>query len=139
MGKSPKRGRGTEDEEAGVSSGFRIRSKIEIAPQVKQLYKVIQKSTGGVGGYGHDGPVYGEITEGSFQKIVNFMKDNVNFGTDSSFMDIGAGWLTCFHFLNLLLCISASFRLHCRIGQTKHACQAGPRSQGLLFYCYFML
>jgi SAM-dependent methyltransferase len=58
---------------------------------VQHLYKVIQKSTGAVGGYGHNGPVYGEITMGTFQKIVDALREHTDFGPSSTFMDIGSG------------------------------------------------
>lgn len=60
-------------------------------PSVKHLYRVIQKSSGAVGGYGHNGPVYGEITMGTFQKVVNAMVKHTGFEAGSSFVDIGAG------------------------------------------------
>lgn len=58
---------------------------------VKHLYRVIQKSSGAVGGYGHNGPVYGEITMGTFDKIVHAMKKYTAFDAGSSFVDIGSG------------------------------------------------
>jgi len=58
---------------------------------VQQLYRVIQKSTGAVGGYGHNGPVYGEITMGTFQKIVDALCQHTGFDASSSFVDIGSG------------------------------------------------
>lgn len=58
---------------------------------IKQLYRVIQKSSGAVGGYGHNGPVYGEITMGTFDKIVHVMKRHTAFDASSSFVDIGSG------------------------------------------------
>jgi len=58
---------------------------------IKHLYRVIQKSSGAVGGYGHNGPVYGEITMGTFDKIVHVMKKHTAFDASSSFVDIGSG------------------------------------------------
>jgi len=58
---------------------------------VQHLYSVIQKSTGAVGGYGHNGPVYGEVTMGTFQKVVDALREHTGFGPDSAFMDIGSG------------------------------------------------
>jgi SAM-dependent methyltransferase len=55
------------------------------------LYHVIQKSTGAVGGYGHNGPVYGEITMGTFQKVVDALALHTDFDASSSFVDIGSG------------------------------------------------
>lgn len=58
---------------------------------VQHLYRVIQKSTGAVGGYGHNGPVYGEITMGTFQKVVDALALHTGFDASSSFIDIGSG------------------------------------------------
>jgi len=63
----------------------------EIKPSVKKLYKVIQRHTGKVGGYGHNCSIYGEVTMGSFQKIVNYLKRDMAFNQDSIFLDIGSG------------------------------------------------
>jgi len=61
------------------------------ALNIKHLYRVIQKSSGAVGGYGHNGPIYGEITMGTFDKIVHVMKKHTAFDASSSFIDIGSG------------------------------------------------
>jgi hypothetical protein len=58
---------------------------------VQHLYQVIQKSTGAVGGYGHNGPVYGEVTMGTFQKVVDALALHTGFDANSSFVDIGSG------------------------------------------------
>jgi len=58
---------------------------------VQRLYQVIQKATGAVGGYGHNGPVYGEVTMGTFQKVVDAMSRFTEFDASSSFVDVGAG------------------------------------------------
>jgi len=62
-----------------------------VGKSVQHLYKVIQKSTGAVGGYGHNGPVYGEVTMGTFQKVVDVLIEQTGFDTSSSFVDIGSG------------------------------------------------
>lgn len=58
---------------------------------VQHLYRVIQKSTGAVGGYGHNGPVYGEVTMGTFQKVIDALALHTGFDASSSFIDIGSG------------------------------------------------
>lgn len=63
----------------------------EIKPSVKKLYKIIQRHTGKVGGYGHNCSIYGEVTIGSFQRMVNFLKENLDFDGESIFLDIGSG------------------------------------------------
>lgn len=68
-----------------------VRHPTEVSKDVQKLYQVIQKYSGAVGGYGHNGPVYGEITMGTLQKVLNFLRDNLDFGSHSSFLDIGSG------------------------------------------------
>jgi len=63
----------------------------EIYPSVKKLYRVIQRHTGKISGYGHNCSIYGEITIGSFQRVVNFLKTKLGFDQDSLFLDIGSG------------------------------------------------
>jgi len=63
----------------------------QVSEPVKQLYKIIKRHTGKVGGYGHNCSIYGEVTMGSFQKIVNFLKINLGFDHNSLFLDIGSG------------------------------------------------
>jgi len=58
---------------------------------VQHLYRVIQKSSGAVGGYGHNGPVYGEVTMGTFQKVVDALCEHTGFDASSAFVDIGSG------------------------------------------------
>jgi len=58
---------------------------------VQHLYRVIQKSSGAVGGYGHNGPVYGEVTMGTFQKVVDALCEYTGFDASSAFVDIGSG------------------------------------------------
>jgi len=59
--------------------------------RLKNLYRSIQKTTGAVGGYGPGGPVYGEVTMGTFQKVVDFLCKHLDFSPSSSFLDIGSG------------------------------------------------
>lgn len=58
---------------------------------VQHLYRVIKQSTGAVGGYGHQGPIYGEITMGTFQKVIDALSLHTGFDASSSFIDIGSG------------------------------------------------
>lgn len=44
--------------------------KVPLAdPKVQRVYKLINKSTGALGGNGYDGAIYGELTMGSMQKV----------------------------------------------------------------------
>jgi Histone methylation protein DOT1. len=40
---------------------------------------------------GHGGAIYGELTVGSMQKMIELMKIHTNFGKDSRFIDVGSG------------------------------------------------
>ena len=64
---------------------------VSIPDAVSKAYRLIQINTGSVGGNGSFGPIYGEMSIGSMQKVMNFFVDNCGFGADSVFMDVGAG------------------------------------------------
>jgi len=66
-------------------------SSVAAGKSVQHLYRVIQKSSGAVGGYGHNGPVYGEVTMGTFQKVVDALCAHTGFDASSAFVDIGSG------------------------------------------------
>ena len=46
------------------------RTFIESENRVKKVYKIIQKCTGGLGGNGYNGAIYGELTQHSMQKVI---------------------------------------------------------------------
>lgn len=58
---------------------------------VQDIYKIISKLTGSVGGNGSFGAIYGELTVGSMQKIIDLMKSYTDFSSASRFIDVGAG------------------------------------------------
>jgi hypothetical protein len=63
-----------------------------IVPEnVKQVYGIVRKLTGSIGGNGSHGPIYGELTMGSMQKMVNVMKEYTGLDTSSRFIDVGSG------------------------------------------------
>jgi Histone methylation protein DOT1 len=67
-------------------------TKTTVVPEnVKLVYSIINKLTGGMGGNGSHGPIYGELTMGSMQKMVNAMKVFTDFSSSSRFMDVGSG------------------------------------------------
>lgn len=74
-----------------MSAAKQPKSRIQVSQAVKDVYKVIGQATGAVGGYGHDGAIYGEITVGTLQKIVESMRNHLDFSSESSFLDIGSG------------------------------------------------
>ena len=52
------------------TSTLRPAALFDIKPSVRKVYKLVQKSTGALGGNGYDGAIYGELTIGSMQKVV---------------------------------------------------------------------
>ena len=58
---------------------------------VKIVYQTINKNTGRVGGNGNGGPIYGELTEGSMQKIIDCLTAKTGLGQQSRWIDIGCG------------------------------------------------
>jgi hypothetical protein len=64
---------------------------MKIPPRVTEVYRLIKKSTGALGGNGYDGAIYGELTMHSMQRVVNFMKASCDMDHRSRFIDVGAG------------------------------------------------
>ena len=64
---------------------------IEISEDVRLTYKLVRKVTGAIGGNGSFGAIYGELTAGSMQKMVNLMKEHTELGPTSRFIDVGSG------------------------------------------------
>lgn len=58
---------------------------------VSRVYKIIRKHTGTLGGNAAGGAIYGEITQKSFQRVVDYLKAECEFTSESTFMDIGSG------------------------------------------------
>ena len=65
--------------------------KIAIPPAVTAAYKCISQATGSLGGNGSTGAIYGEITVGSMQHIMNYLKDKCDLTEGSRFIDVGSG------------------------------------------------
>jgi len=51
----------------------------------------MRKCTGSLGGNGSGGPIYGELTSGSMQKVVALMVSKGGLNENSVFVDVGAG------------------------------------------------
>jgi len=60
-------------------------------PNVQQVYKIVKNLTGSIGGNGHVGPIYGELTMGSMQKMINLMMEHCDLNQESRFIDVGSG------------------------------------------------
>lgn len=63
----------------------------EVDEKVSKVYKLIQKKTGTLGGNGYNGAIYGELTVGSMQKVIDIMKEKCEMNHTSRFIDVGAG------------------------------------------------
>jgi DNA-binding transcriptional MerR regulator len=68
-----------------------ISNAVYVSDEVKEVYKIVQRATGATGGNGYNGAIYGELTAGSFQKIVNFMTEMCELNPQSRFIDVGSG------------------------------------------------
>jgi len=71
--------------------GLAFASRIVVHPTVKKIYHIVNKMTGNLGGNGSGGAIYGELTSGSMQKMVNLMKEHTDFSSKSRFIDVGCG------------------------------------------------
>jgi hypothetical protein len=70
---------------------FDSSSSIQVSPTVKQIYKIVRRLTGSIGGNGSFGAIYGELTMGSMQKMVDLMKLHTGLSSNSRFIDVGSG------------------------------------------------
>jgi hypothetical protein len=78
-------------ETAAVMALHSPSSRIQINPRVEKVYKVIRNATGQLGGNGTTGAIYGELTMGSMQKVINLMVDKFGMDDQSRFIDVGSG------------------------------------------------
>jgi len=65
--------------------------EIALKENTKRVYKLVKKLTGSIGGNGSCGPIYGELTMGSMQKMVNLMQKYTGLDNTSRFIDVGSG------------------------------------------------
>ncbi|CEG36664.1 conserved hypothetical protein [Plasmopara halstedii] len=59
--------------------------------EVSEVYKAIRKQTGSLGGNAAGGAIYGEITQASFQRVVDYLKEFCELSESSRFIDVGSG------------------------------------------------
>ena len=64
---------------------------IEIPANVQRVYNIVHKHSGSLGGNGHGGAIYGELTTGSMQKMTNLMMEHTGLSKTSRFIDVGCG------------------------------------------------
>ncbi|KAL3763710.1 hypothetical protein ACHAWU_008032 [Discostella pseudostelligera] len=66
-----------------------------VPADIQSLYNKVGKTTDEIGGNSYGGPIYGEITQGSMQKLIQLMIDHTSLSQESQhFIDIGCG-LAC--------------------------------------------
>lgn len=71
--------------------GSPIRLAAPVDKRVEKVYKIVRKCTGSLGGNGSTGAIYGELTVGSMQKVVNILVQQCDMDSTSRFIDIGSG------------------------------------------------
>jgi hypothetical protein len=64
---------------------------VQCTPNVDAVYKIVRKLTGNIGGNGYSGPIYGELTKHSMQKVIDLMIKTTGFSSSSRFIDVGSG------------------------------------------------
>lgn len=74
-----------------LSFGYSCANRTHTEPEVKAMYKIVNKCTGSLGGNGAGGAIYGELTQASMQKVVNLLIEQGGLDKDSAFIDVGAG------------------------------------------------
>mmetsp|Transcript_25622 Transcript_25622/g.37867 ORF Transcript_25622/g.37867 Transcript_25622/m.37867 type:complete len:364 (+) Transcript_25622:129-1220(+) len=80
------------DEKARRKLAFgKYNDTTEVSENVRLIYRLIRNSTGAIGGNGSFGAIYGELTTGSMQKMVNLMKEHTGLDKNSKFIDVGSG------------------------------------------------
>ena len=63
-----------------------------VPADIQSLYNKVGKTTDEIGGNSYGGPIYGEITQGSMQKLIQLMIDHTSLSQESQhFIDIGCG------------------------------------------------
>ncbi|CAM9393372.1 unnamed protein product [Ectocarpus fasciculatus] len=75
----------------GRTDGTPMKARVDVPEEVSRVYAIVAKATGNIGGNGSDGAIYGELTVGGMQKVVNVLKEHTGFDENSSFIDVGAG------------------------------------------------
>lgn len=66
-------------------------NSVDCPSPVQRVYRLVHKLTGSIGGNGYSGPIYGELTMHSMQKVVSKMMEVSDFGPSSRFIDVGSG------------------------------------------------
>lgn len=73
------------------STPRKISRQINTHPKVDKIYGIVRKSSGALGGNGYDGAIYGELTQRSMQKVLEFLVGKCQLNSQSRFIDVGSG------------------------------------------------
>ncbi|KAF1794276.1 hypothetical protein GQ600_4713 [Phytophthora cactorum] len=60
--------------------------------EVSEVYRTIRKQTGSLGGNAAGGAIYGEITQASFQRVVDYLKENCELSKSSRSLMWARDW-----------------------------------------------
>ena len=71
--------------------GHTTTSEETVLTCTRKMYSLVNKMTGKLGGNGHGGAIYGELTIGSMQKMIDLMKKYTDLNSTSRFIDVGCG------------------------------------------------
>lgn len=88
---SPQRRRQKAEPTAKQRLAFGRHRIIPVSDDVRKVYQIVRQRTGSIGGNASHGPIYGELTMGSMQKIINLLKQHTVFDSSSRFIDVGSG------------------------------------------------
>jgi len=66
-------------------------NRIKVNARVDKAYSIVRNCTGTLGGNGTTGAIYGELTMGSMQRVINLMVEKCEMGAQSRFIDVGSG------------------------------------------------
>jgi hypothetical protein len=67
------------------------KSMISVDWKVEQVYKLVHKATGALGGNGYTGAIYGELSVRALQRVINILKDKCGLDSTKRMIDVGAG------------------------------------------------
>jgi hypothetical protein len=93
----------------------KLMSTVKVSPRVDFVYCKIRECTGALGGNGSTDAIYGEITMGSMQKIINYMVEHCEFDKQSRFLDIGNICIYFYMYLYIYVCIYISIYIYIRV------------------------
>lgn len=69
----------------------KLRQQPAVSESERKVLRVTRRATGELGGGGAGGPIYGELTSGSMDKVLDALIAHCGLGPGSLFLDIGSG------------------------------------------------